>query len=70
LYATRNTCDNIFYGHGQPELLSQSISRRHGGHDSGYVVSDPQRYGIVELDVGGKALSQPKSNHAVTGPIL
>ena len=65
--------DNIFYGHGLPELLSQAISRRHGATILGYVVSDPQRYGVVELDVSGKALSieekpkQPKSNYAVTG---
>jgi glucose-1-phosphate thymidylyltransferase len=65
--------DNIFYGHGLPELLSQAISWQHGATILGYVVSDPQRYGVVELDVSGKALSieekpkQPKSDYAVTG---
>ena len=65
--------DNIFYGHGLPELLSQAISNRSGATVLGYVVSDPQRYGVVELDSRGKALSieekpkEPKSNYAVTG---
>jgi glucose-1-phosphate thymidylyltransferase len=65
--------DNIFYGHGLPELLSQAISRRRGATVFGYVVSDPERYGVVELDGNGKAISieekpkQPKSNYAVTG---
>jgi glucose-1-phosphate thymidylyltransferase len=65
--------DNIFYGHGLPELLANALSRPQGATIFGYVVSDPQRYGVVELDVTGKALSieekpkQPKSNYAVTG---
>ncbi len=65
--------DNIFYGHGLPELLSQAISRRRGATILGYAVADPERYGVVELDETGKALSieekpeQPKSNYAVTG---
>ena len=65
--------DNIFYGHGLPELLARAISRRQGATIFGYAVSDPERYGVVELDPGGKALSleekpqNPKSNYAVTG---
>jgi glucose-1-phosphate thymidylyltransferase len=65
--------DNIFYGHGLPELLAVAASRRQGATIFGYVVSDPERYGVVELDAKGSALSieekpqQPKSNFAVTG---
>jgi len=65
--------DNIFYGHGLPELLAAATSRREGATIFGYVVSDPERYGVVELDASGNALSieekpiKPKSNLAVTG---
>jgi glucose-1-phosphate thymidylyltransferase len=65
--------DNIFYGHGLPELMAKATSRRQGATIFGYVVSDPQRYGVLEMDAGGKVLSieekprQPKSNYAVTG---
>ena len=65
--------DNIFYGHGLTELMASAISRRDGATVFGYVVSDPERYGVVELDSAGKALSieekpqNPKSNYAVTG---
>jgi len=65
--------DNIFYGHGLPELLARAGARRQGATIFGYVVSDPERYGVVELDAGGKAVSieekpkRPKSNYAVTG---
>jgi glucose-1-phosphate thymidylyltransferase len=65
--------DNIFYGHGLPELMAQAVSRESGATVFGYVVSDPQRYGVVELDAAGKGVSieekpaQPKSNLAVTG---
>jgi glucose-1-phosphate thymidylyltransferase len=65
--------DNIFYGHGLPELLAGATSRREGGTIFGYVVSDPERYGVVELDANGNALSieekpaKPKSQYAVTG---
>jgi glucose-1-phosphate thymidylyltransferase len=65
--------DNIFYGHGLTELLLEAASRKRGATIFGYAVNDPQRYGIVELDGGGKAASieekpaRPKSNYAVTG---
>jgi glucose-1-phosphate thymidylyltransferase len=65
--------DNIFYGHGLPEMLTKAAARNEGATIFGYVVSDPERYGVVELDVSGKALSieekpqKPKSNYAVTG---
>jgi glucose-1-phosphate thymidylyltransferase len=65
--------DNIFYGHGLPEMLIKAASRKQGATIFGYVVADPERYGVVELDVSGKAFSieekprKPKSNYAVTG---
>jgi glucose-1-phosphate thymidylyltransferase len=65
--------DNIFYGHGLPELLAGATSRQRGATVFAYVVSDPERYGVIELDAGGKAISieekplKPKSNYAVTG---
>ena len=65
--------DNIFYGHGLPELLLGATSRQQGATVFAYVVSDPERYGVVELDAGGKAISieekplKPRSNYAVTG---
>ena len=65
--------DNIFYGHGLPELFANALGRGTGASVFGYVVSDPERYGVVEMDGTGKAVSieekpaQPKSNLAVTG---
>jgi glucose-1-phosphate thymidylyltransferase len=65
--------DNIFYGHGLPELLTKATTRRQGATVFAYIVSDPERYGVIELGAGGKAVSieekppEPKSNYAVTG---
>ncbi|MBN1498131.1 MAG: glucose-1-phosphate thymidylyltransferase RfbA [Spirochaetes bacterium] len=65
--------DNIFYGHGLPEMLLDAASGQTGATVFGYYVNDPERYGVVEFDGGGKALSieekpkQPKSNYAVVG---
>ena len=65
--------DNIFYGHGLPELLLGATSRQQGATVFAYVVSDPERYGVIELDAAGKAISieekplKPRSNYAVTG---
>ena len=65
--------DNIFYGHGLPELLLKASARKKGATVFGYVVNTPEQYGVVELDDTGRALSieekpkQPKSNVAVTG---
>ena len=65
--------DNIFYGHGLPELLRSADVRPSGGTVFGYHVSDPERYGVVAFDESG-AVSQliekpknPPSNYAVTG---
>jgi glucose-1-phosphate thymidylyltransferase len=65
--------DNIFYGHGLPELLRRAAGQREGATVFGYWVSDPERYGVVDFDESGRALGieekpkQPKSNWAVTG---
>jgi glucose-1-phosphate thymidylyltransferase len=65
--------DNIFHGHGFPELLARATSRGTGATIFGYVVDTPEQYGVVELDDIGRALSieekpaHPKSNVAVTG---
>jgi glucose-1-phosphate thymidylyltransferase len=65
--------DNIFYGHGLPEMLSSAASRQRGATIFGYVVNTPEQYGVVELATSGRALSieekpkQPRSNVAVTG---
>jgi glucose-1-phosphate thymidylyltransferase len=65
--------DNIFYGHGLTDLLSQARARETGGTVFGYQVRDPERYGVVEFGPGGEALSleekpeRPRSNWAVTG---
>src|SRR5262249_38202994 len=65
--------DNIFHGHGLPELLGRALTRRHGATVFGYAVKDPERYGVIELDRDGRAVSieekpaAPKSNYAVTG---
>jgi glucose-1-phosphate thymidylyltransferase len=65
--------DNIFYGHGVPELLQRATQRKGGATVFGYWVKDPERYGVVELDPSGAAISieekpvRPKSSYAVTG---
>ncbi|MDD6421721.1 MAG: sugar phosphate nucleotidyltransferase, partial [Intestinibaculum porci] len=64
--------DNIFHGHGLTKRLQKAASRDEGATVFGYYVDDPERFGIVEFDDQGKALSieekpqQPKSNYAVT----
>jgi glucose-1-phosphate thymidylyltransferase len=65
--------DNIFFGHGLPDLLQNAVSRAVGATVFAYHVVDPERYGVVAFDEAGKASSieekpsQPKSNFAVTG---
>ncbi len=65
--------DNIFYGHGLPEQLKAAAGRDSGATVFAYRVRDPQRYGVVSFDGGGRAITleekpaQPKSNYAVTG---
>lgn len=65
--------DNIFYGHGLPDQLRAAAEFAGGATIFTYRVSDPQRYGVVELDGAGRALDieekpqQPKSHFAVTG---
>jgi len=65
--------DNIFFGHGFPDLLARAVSRSVGATVFAYHVVDPERYGVVAFDEAGTATSieekpkQPKSNFAVTG---
>ena len=65
--------DNIFYGHGLPELLAAADAQTEGGTVFGYQVSDPERYGVVAFGADGQVTSiiekpkVPPSNFAVTG---
>lgn len=65
--------DNLFYGQGFQRTLQAAAGRPAGATVFGYTVKDPQRYGVVELDAEGRALSieekpaRPKSNCAITG---
>jgi glucose-1-phosphate thymidylyltransferase len=65
--------DNIFYGQGLQEVLMRAAALQRGATVFGYQVSDPERYGVVEFDAAGQAVSleekprHPKSRYAVTG---
>ena len=65
--------DNIFHGHGLKKRLETAANQSHGATVFGYYVDDPERFGIVEFDRHGKAVSieekpaHPKSNYCVTG---
>jgi glucose-1-phosphate thymidylyltransferase len=65
--------DNIFYGNDFEHLLGSAAAKKSGGTVFAYHVHDPERYGVVEFDAAGRAISleekpaKPKSNYAVTG---
>jgi glucose-1-phosphate thymidylyltransferase len=65
--------DNVYYGHGLTDLLSSAAGRLSGATVFAYHVTDPERYGVVEFNASGKAISieekpeAPRSNWAVTG---
>jgi len=65
--------DNIFFGHGLPEVLAAADAKQNGATVFGYHVNDPKRYGVVGFDNAGKVNSitekpkEPASNYAVTG---
>jgi len=75
--AGERTClilgDNIFFGHGLAEVLQTAAGLKHGAVVFAYPVHDPQRYGVVEFDAQGMAISleekpkQPRSNYAMPG---
>jgi len=65
--------DNIFFGHGLQQYLQRAVERHHGATVFAYPVRDPERYGVVEFDQDGRAISieekptVPRSSYAVTG---
>jgi len=65
--------DNIFYGHNLSEILKRAVKLTHGGLVFGYLVKDPERYGVVEFDDNATVIGieekpkKPKSNYAVPG---
>ena len=65
--------DNIFHGQGFSTIMKDALKKKNGATVFGYTVKDPERFGVVEFDANGKALSieekpaRPKSNYAVTG---
>ncbi|MBC7675137.1 MAG: glucose-1-phosphate thymidylyltransferase RfbA [Rhodoferax sp.] len=65
--------DNIFFGHGLPEMLEAADAQTLGGTVFGYRVSDPERYGVVDFDADGNVRAiiekpeKPPSNFAITG---
>ncbi|KIC40594.1 glucose-1-phosphate thymidylyltransferase [Ruegeria sp. ANG-R] len=65
--------DNIFFGHGLPEILASANAKETGGTVFGYQVTDPERYGVVSFDAAGRAVDiiekpeKPASDYAVTG---
>jgi glucose-1-phosphate thymidylyltransferase len=65
--------DNVFYGHGLPDSIQRAAARERGATVFAYWVRDPQRYGVVEFDGGGRAVgleekpAKPRSPWAVTG---
>ncbi len=65
--------DNIFYGHHLSDILKRAVQSTEGGLIFGYLVKDPERYGVVEFDSTGKVIGieekpkRPKSNYAVPG---
>ncbi|HET7414578.1 MAG TPA: sugar phosphate nucleotidyltransferase, partial [Arthrobacter sp.] len=65
--------DNIFFGHGFTELLKRASTREQGATVFGYLVRDPERYGVAEFDKSGRVVGleekpvRPKSSYAVTG---
>ncbi|MGF1607198.1 MAG: glucose-1-phosphate thymidylyltransferase RfbA [Rhodothalassiaceae bacterium] len=75
--ANRRVClvlgDNIFYGHGLPDMLSRAAEQGDGATVFGYYVTDPERYGVVVFDQHGRPIDleekpkAPKSNYALTG---
>lgn len=65
--------DNIFFGHGLPHQLKEAVQHREGAYIFAYPVRDPERYGVIEFDSQGKAVSieekpeKPRSHYAVPG---